>query len=530
MALANCIGDRYHQGLRFRLELQKAFMVKMTSVSKKELANTHFKNHEYETACRLYSEILAEDPENYIVLANRSAALLTLGRFQGALNDALAVLAAEPNHVKTIYRAAKAYCGLKQYKEAIERLNSVPNKAINNPADKSMVEKLKAQANVYLKQQSSGEYDMMAFLGSEGQPVYHDVADYFGPLELVNVPGKGRGLIATEDIASGQLIIASKAFAIKFQHDNPILLLPVIDGLLKKNPETVVELYKLYAGPELGFLEPDASSLSEKDLTDEKWKADPKRIMNIIKYNGFSCQGVGVWIEPSFINTDCLHFNCIYCDYGDVLLVRAVRDIKKGDEILVTYTKARYSYLARKSLLLQMYGFECVCQLCQYQSKEDPDLMQRRGVLLEYFRGKVSAFRLSLDEVEEKINELESLCVDSPDIFRKHYMFTPSYVLAMAYADTHEFRKSTELLEVLAMNPELNLTTMFGPYGLGGHLRTALNQLLCNYAMTNDKVKARQLFPLILANFEVAEGKVGLQGFLLSQPPQTTGFIKAISK
>jgi hypothetical protein len=42
----------------------------------------------------------------------------------------------------------------------------------------------------------------------------HDVADYVGPVEIVDIPGKGKCLIVTANVREGTLMLASKAFAV----------------------------------------------------------------------------------------------------------------------------------------------------------------------------------------------------------------------------------------------------------------------------------------------------------------------------
>ena len=50
----------------------------------------------------------------------------------------------------------------------------------------------------------------------------------------------------------------------------------------------------------------------------------------------------------------------------------ALRDIRAGEEILVSYTDASQGYAARRERLTATYGFHCRCAKCQREALEDP--------------------------------------------------------------------------------------------------------------------------------------------------------------
>jgi hypothetical protein len=71
---------------------------------------------------------------------------------------------------------------------------------------------------VKILEQSKGKFDMLEIM-SLPREKRHDIGEYTGPVSISPVAGKGRGLVAIDNIARGQLILSSKAFNIVFNED-----------------------------------------------------------------------------------------------------------------------------------------------------------------------------------------------------------------------------------------------------------------------------------------------------------------------
>ena len=94
-----------------------------------------------------------------------------------------------------------------------------------------------------------------------------DIADYRGPISIEEIPNKGKGYVATEDIAKGTLLLAEKAFSCAFDDEfegtlicidtitnviqDPEQLLTTLGVIhnLRYNPSKTCQFYSLYAGP-----------------------------------------------------------------------------------------------------------------------------------------------------------------------------------------------------------------------------------------------------------------------------------------
>ncbi|KAK1259031.1 Histone-lysine N-methyltransferase ATXR4 [Acorus gramineus] len=74
--------------------------------------------------------------------------------------------------------------------------------------------------------------------------------------------------------------------------------------------------------------------------------------------------GNAVYMLPSFYNHDCdPNAHIIWIDSADAKL-KALRDIEEGEELCICYIDASMDHDARKTLLLEGFGFQCCCPRC----------------------------------------------------------------------------------------------------------------------------------------------------------------------
>jgi tetratricopeptide (TPR) repeat protein len=406
-----------------------------------KLGNIAFVDKRYVDAVRWYnlsleySEGKSTETE---LFANRAAAFLNLRCYQRALADCEYAIKKEPFHEKAVFRKTKALWGLKKYHEANKFIRG---KLEDNPAlsDNISLKNLAKTAQCMAKTASEnrGGVDIMKLLQIEVDVQFvDDVCEYTGPVTIRDIPKKGRGLIATEDIQPGQIVIISKAFALAKQNQNEEVAqfsmnldtkqtnLPGHDALVAQiaykihfEPESGEEFYNLFAGPELG------------SLGSEPWRAtsvDVKRIDRIVCLDAFCCTkepdkriedeesvyGCAIWVLPSFINHSCVA-NCKFIPYGDVMIVRAVQPIKKGEEILVPYCIPILSYADRKQTC-SAYLLNCECKLCELDSDDEKDgTAKKREKIITKFRAysestSAVGMRQAISEVS-KLVELRKL-------------------------------------------------------------------------------------------------------------------------
>lgn len=192
----------------------------------KNEGNQLFVNQKYQKAIEYYTESLKCNNDSITltqvkidILANRAAAYLNLSCYHKALEDCDRVLEIQPNHEKAIYRKGKCIYNLGRYWETISFLNEHTKKLDDN--FNKCIDDLITKAKLLMEQQANCHYDIFR-LHKMGSIYHQDIADFTGPIKIQNIPGKGRGMIATEEIQPGQLILVSKAFALVFDEKDNI--------------------------------------------------------------------------------------------------------------------------------------------------------------------------------------------------------------------------------------------------------------------------------------------------------------------
>jgi len=341
----------------------------------KQQGNECFKNKDYDSAIELYNRALSIDDKHVVILSNRSLVYAHLRQWYNALSDAERVLDIDPNDLKAMYRKAKALHGLKRYDEEVAVLQRGIRKA---PQNKEFLQSLIiAKQSI---QEKSGSYNFRKIheesLSKESPRLDH--ADFSHPhLRREYVEGKGMGLVATEDIEEGALLMASKAFEISYgdkissitfdwsertmYHHAQTELVTLITQRLKSEPQLKETIYQLYDGERIDMSDrlSDVNSIG----------VDVEKVRAIVAFNAFELEpttknqeGCGIWIEPSFFNHSCVS-NTRKHTIGDMMFVRASAQIKKGDEVTLSYCVPDASYNDR-CRTLKSFHITCRCALC----------------------------------------------------------------------------------------------------------------------------------------------------------------------
>jgi tetratricopeptide (TPR) repeat protein len=219
----------------------------------KARGNASFQEGKYETALHFYDMALQLQPNNSVVHLNKSAALLLLSRFfesyqsvQQALSDENSEVNETPRlKIKALFRVGQASYGLRDWVKAIDDFTRLgedfPNETVG--------EKWLLRAQQRLSESRTGMYDMSVLGPTFGRPFKHDAADFVGPVKIVDIPGKGRGLCAITDVPEGTLLLAAKAFALSrydrqagLMSGNRMLLLTQVIQTFRSNPQRRTEL------------------------------------------------------------------------------------------------------------------------------------------------------------------------------------------------------------------------------------------------------------------------------------------------
>ena len=75
--------------------------------------------------------------------------------------------------------------------------------------------------------------------------------------------------------------------------------------------------------------------------------------------------GTGIYIKTSMLNHSC-DPNAILEFSNGIVFLRAMKNIKMGDEITISYGPlyAQMGWQNRQNILLEGWGFQCMCQVC----------------------------------------------------------------------------------------------------------------------------------------------------------------------
>ena len=381
-----------------------------------------------------YSEALSACPAadrtlRQALQRSRAESCQHLGRHEAALDEALAsiILATGVQDDVTAHHNAAAYhraglatYGLRRFREAAGYFRDADRCAPGTALTKRLLD----QTLERIGEEDTGVYDFVAM--SNGVSTQHnrlDHADFLKRCEVRDAEDRGQGLFATEDIKAGELVLVEKAFGLAFASDEPQITDRILDtandcdhigpdarllyALLKTlslNTQQAARFFALYDG---GYEYP-----TELQDIDGVPVIDTFRTLAIATRNRFCCPSVrstdyflhpnlrpakhqddessgepssGVWLRASRINHAC-DGNVVRCWIGDMLILHASRDIKRGGEITLQYVLPKVTGVDTQDATERTWGFRCDCALCERDMRTPEEKLIRRKALAEEVR------------------------------------------------------------------------------------------------------------------------------------------------
>eukprot|EP01065_Artemidia_motanka_P020369 TRINITY_DN24376_c0_g1_i1.p1 TRINITY_DN24376_c0_g1~~TRINITY_DN24376_c0_g1_i1.p1 ORF type:complete len:383 (+),score=132.54 TRINITY_DN24376_c0_g1_i1:55-1203(+) len=204
-----------------------------------------------------------------------------------------------------------------------------------------------------------------------------DGVDRPSPSPLIvatELPGKGLGYVAAEDISRGTKIfddhiIASSAFSTSLR--GALRTLVFVRSMLSVTTQLLEGPYRqlpLYAGDEdFKFDLPRPAKLKER-FSDAEWSLAAKRV----RLNCFmaTLSGGKQRLELA-VNTSVLNHSCAPTAAAKDESVYAIADIRAGDEVCIAYRADALCMPAveRRAQLLDSHAFTCTCQRCQSEEE-----------------------------------------------------------------------------------------------------------------------------------------------------------------
>lgn len=372
----------------------------------------------------------ATTPEEIrVIKLNRSLANLRIGCFDNALEDASEYTANAMIAEKGLYRAARSLYELRRFRDSHGVFKTLLAAYPSCEAARKELHRTEDR----LREQDHGAFNflLMHKATAENTPPALDVATYDRPVTIKMTEGRGRGLFTTRKAAAGDLLLCEKAFSLTYVENTSTTSLESAITL-KGTPADLVKstVHKLHRNPSQissvvclfhGTYEPIKETIVDRmPIVDEYedcllhnilYDSNLVRrllISRIVSLNAFESLGAtvlkrlsgvgvpkaerarsdrscGLYIKASYVNHSC-YSNAKRSFIGDVLILRATRDIPAGDEVLFWYTspKADHSY-EKTQERLRNWDFHCSCKICTYDKKlSNKKKMERAALLKEW--------------------------------------------------------------------------------------------------------------------------------------------------
>lgn len=155
--------------------------------------------------------------KNAKTYSNRAAAYLELDMFNEAFEDATESVRLEASE-KAYFRAGRAAFSMRQFSTATENFRKCLEL---NPKNTRASDDLE-RSETRLRESNTGVYDIKRLIEDQVKKgeLRLDVADYVSSsIKVADVPGKAKGVVASEKIKRGSLVVASKAASIAYESE-----------------------------------------------------------------------------------------------------------------------------------------------------------------------------------------------------------------------------------------------------------------------------------------------------------------------
>ena len=414
--------------------------VDLSALSLREAGNAAFKRGDWQWAVDCYSDALEADSPGgndddlwRTLHRNRSGAHLRLDHYELTITDALAAIippentseAAKIANIKAFYRAGKAAYGMGDFHQAKKHFEQALRLDANHKEARAEFNRVGKR----LAEQENGDYDFSAMAKSATK--HHnrlDHASFLKNTEIAPAGRRGRGLFATKPLNPSDIVFVEKAFSVAHTEDTgdtslmvninnnrisigsqAVRLYGIIDKILW-NPILATKYLDLSDGGKFG-------DDKQVKVIDGKVVVDTFQVQSIAEVNGFGCPRVkssdeeerkkkdshsesstGIWLHASYTNHSCLP-NVHRAFIGDMMVVRALKDLRAGEEIFMGYTNPARLLGERQKRLRAGYDFDCDCVLCRAEVKVHKTIMEKRARLYKEVVMFLSANVLTNDNV-----------------------------------------------------------------------------------------------------------------------------------
>lgn len=155
-----------------------------------------------------------------------------------------------------------------------------------------------------------------------------------------------------------------------------------------------------------------------------------KRIMKNESAEDKAHHSCGIWPQASYINHSCTA-SARRSFIGDMIIVRATRDMEPGEEVTFWYQVPHYDENMRDKL--KSWGFECDCTICQDAKKTKAVVKKERMKLRELLKKESKASASPGAAMECLIKKMEATYTTSPDLVPRLSLWDVQLRVAQLY-------------------------------------------------------------------------------------------------
>ncbi|CZT13475.1 hypothetical protein WAI453_012436 [Rhynchosporium graminicola] len=269
--------------------------------------------------------------------------------------------------------------------------------------------------------------------------------------EIVDIPGKGKGIIVTQATTPGTLLLS----------EAPLLTTDVVSSIATAEADLETALSKLSLSEQENF----------RTLHTNFPENDDEKLIGIIRSNayplGSDTDVGGLFPEIARINHSCLPNSVQY--WNELLgkqTIYAVRPMAKGEEITTCYQHGGTSK-QRKEVLKEYFRFDCMCELCSLPADElqASDERMSQAEKLDQTIGNSKKVHFEPDEVMKcarqmfdiyqtediKDGRLSRLYYDLFQMCNMHSDLARARCFAKYYTDAKKMAEGGDSLNVLEM-------------------------------------------------------------------------------
>ncbi len=365
--------------------------------------NNYMQDKQYLKAVDAYTKAIEQSPNNLVLLSNRAEAFIKLGYFNTALLDCDEVLKGNPDALlkqKTLYRKARALEQLAENEEDLIKVKEIYDKLETKINTESLEEKfrnIKGQYNIkeiydYEKECMNTIFGKKYYLDSLNKEIKYTSYCNNESIEMDYSEERGVFWKAKKEIKAGTLLIVEKPIMSTYMAEikryrgtfdkfkdmgfsSNEIALTIIATFIKDMMKYPAD--GEYITKKITQLSTQKTSKYKIEKRQEEYNIKDEDVLKEIISNNAILTirtdkkkiapnelSYGLYLKSSFFNHSCLP-NCFYFGVANLLFVKAIDNIKEGEELTISYIEPKPLYQRRNEM--NKWNFQCNCKLCQYE-------------------------------------------------------------------------------------------------------------------------------------------------------------------